>query len=553
MCCLVAAGFLSRRCSVRHDSVPQDAIVTPREDSCVGEVAYARAADGTHLAYRVLDADAEATAQNAIVMVSGGLIPMELFEGDPGFARLLHGLRSIGRLVLFDRRGLGLSDPIVDWERPVLDQWADDLVAVVEASGAQEGVVFAWDGYGVATRFAARHPSRIRMLVLHQPLVIADDLWDEWVTNRLALLRENLGGGRDHFLDEIAPSRAADASFRDWYLHAGRVGASPATAARIWESVFRSRPEDQLLGKVETPTLVLYRGGNVYAPAEAPRLAASRINGAMVVELDGADHFPFLGDVDSVVAEIGDFVTGQRRLPPPQRLLAALVFTDLVASTQRAAVLGDDRWKSVLDRHDAVVRATVGNCGGTVVKTTGDGVLALLPSAGAAVRAAERIRTQLAADGLMVRIGIHIGDIDRRGDDVSGIGVHIAARVMAAAEPGQIAATASVATAVTGQVVVFETLGTQALKGVPGEWELFRLSDRPPREGARQGAQIGRDEREETMEKETESRYVVRLVCCHEALEVVPTGHTSTPVGDWFDCAECGRRQRIAESFWVEP
>jgi class 3 adenylate cyclase len=151
------------------------------------------------------------------------------------------------------------------------------------------------------------------------------------------------------------------------------------------------------------------------------------------------------------------------------------MFTDLVASTERAASLGDTQWKSVLDRHDAVVRAAVGNCGGTVVKTTGDGVLAFLPSAGAAVRAAERIRDQLGADGLAVRIGIHVSDIDRRGDDISGIGVNITARVMAVADSGEIAVTASVPIALAGQVTAIETLGTHQLKGVPGEWELFRL------------------------------------------------------------------------------
>ncbi len=207
------------------------------------------------------------------------------------------------------------------------------------------------------------------------------------------------------------------------------------------------------------------------------RLAASHTPDATVVELDGADYFPFLGDVDAIIAELGDFVVGERRLPPPQRIIAALMFTDLVASTERASLLGDSQWKSVLDRHDRSVRAAVGSCGGTVVKTTGDGVLALLPSAGAAMRAAERIRDTLAADGLAVRIGIHVGDIDRRGDDISGVGVHIAARAMASANSGQIVVTASVLAAVTGQAATFETLGARILKGVPGTWELFRLAN----------------------------------------------------------------------------
>jgi len=441
----------------------------------VSEVEYAKSEDGAHVAYRVFGADVDGGVGNDIVMVTGGLIPMEVFEDDPGFVRLLEGLSALGRVVVFDRRGIGVSDPIVDWERPILDQWADDLSAVVDTSGVHDAVIFAWDGYGIATRFAARHPERLRLLVLHHALMVPDDRWDDWVANRRALIRQNVDGVADDFLAQIAPSRALDASFRDWYARAGRVGASPTTASRIWQSVFNSRPSDQLLEDVQTPTLVLHRRDSAYTPADAVRLAASHIPAATVVELDGADHFPFLGDVDAVLAEIGDFVVGERRLPPPQRIVAALMFTDLVASTERAASLGDSRWKSVLDRHDRSVRAAVGNCGGTVVKTTGDGVLALLPSAGAAIRAAERIRETLASDGLAVRIGIHVGDVDRRGDDISGVGVHIAARAMASADSGQIVGTASVLASVTGQAASFETLGAHKLKGVPGTWELFRL------------------------------------------------------------------------------
>jgi class 3 adenylate cyclase/pimeloyl-ACP methyl ester carboxylesterase len=445
----------------------------------VSEVRYARADDGTHVAFRVLDADAACAPGIDMVMSSGGLIPMEIFDDDPGMVRLLEGLGSLGRVVVFDRRGLGLSDPIVDWGRPILDQWADDLAAVVEASSTHDAVVFGWDGYGVATRFAARHPDRLRLLVLHHPFTVPDDEWDNWVAHRLGLVRDNVGGGQAGFLTQIAPSRASDTSFRDWYARAGRVGASPATATRIWESVFASGPSEQLLEHVETPTLVLHRRDNRYAPANGVRLAASRMPNATVVELDGADHFPFVGDVDTVVAELAHFVVGERRLPPAQRVLAALLFTDLVASTERAASLGDTHWKSVLNRHDLSVSAAVGRCGGTIVKTTGDGVLALLPSAAAAVRASERIRDVLAADGLAVRVGIHVGDLDRRGDDVSGIAVHIAARAMAAADAGQIVVTASVPAAITGQAAVFQTLGPHTLKGVPGEWELFQLVTDP--------------------------------------------------------------------------
>ena len=221
---------------------------------------------------------------------------------------------------------------------------------------------------------------------------------------------------------------------------------------------------------------MLHRRDNQFVNDDVLTLAAERIPHATLVELEGRDHFPFVGDVDALVAEIAEFVVGERRLPAPQRLLSAVMFTDLVGSTERAASLGDEDWKSVLDRHDAAVRTIVGRCGGSVVKTTGDGVLALLPSAGVGLRVATEIRRDLAFEGLDVRIGLHVGDIDRRGDDVSGLAVNIASRVMSKGGAGEIVVTGSVVAAVAGQAVAFEPLGTHELKGIPGAWELFRLA-----------------------------------------------------------------------------
>src|SRR5262245_49231316 len=408
-------------------------------------------------------------------MVSGGVIPLELFEEEPGFARLLDGLRSLGRVVVFDRRGLGLSDPIADWERTIVDQWTDDLAAVVDASRAHAIVLVAWDGFGVGSRYAATHPDRVSALVLYEPVVIADDDWGAWSAYRMQRMRSNVSG-EDDVLTEVAPSRIADRDFRDWYARAGRLGASPSTAPRIWESAMRAHPRDALLEQVVAPTLVLHRRENQFATENVLGLAAERIPHATVVELEGRDHFPFVGDVDALLAEIAAFVVGERRLPPPPRLLSAVLFTDLVDSTARASSLGDDDWKSVLDRHDATIRAAVGRAGGTVVKTTGDGVLALLPSAGGCLRVASAIRRELREEGLDARFGAHVGDIDRRGDDVSGLTVNIASRAMSKAGAGEIVVTASVVAAVAGQAVAFEPLDTQNLKGVPGVWQLFRLT-----------------------------------------------------------------------------
>jgi class 3 adenylate cyclase len=439
------------------------------------DVRYARAADGTHVAYQVLDAEPGVAAVD-IVMVSGGLFPMSVFDGDSGFVRMLDGLRGVGRVVVFDRRGLGLSDPITDWQRPVIEQWADDLDAVVTAADANAPVIFAWDGFGVSTHFAVRAPERVRMLVLMHPLGAPGEHAFDWWRNRRENVMQNLAGEVADFLAHIAPSRATDEAFRAWYDRAGRVGASPTTAQRIWESVFTPDVAPSLLDKVTTPTLILWRRDNQYTPLEFGHMVSAQMPSADLVVLDGGDLFPFTGDVDAVLAEIAAFVVGERRLPAPQRLLAVVMFTDLVGSTERAVSLGDAGWKSLLDQHDAVVRTAVGRAGGTVVKTTGDGVLALLPSAGAALRAATRVRDELATSGLAVYVGLHIGDVDRRGDDVSGLAVNIAARVMAAAGPGEIVVTASVRAAVAGQPVSFEPLGAHSLKGVPDSWELFRVS-----------------------------------------------------------------------------
>jgi class 3 adenylate cyclase len=431
--------------------------------------------DGTHVAYGVLDADPSVGGARDVVMVSIGLIPLELFEEEPGFVRLLDGLRALGRLIVFDRRGLGQSDPIVDWDRGVVDQWTEDLAAVVEASGAREMVLVAWDGFGVGSRYAAMHPGRVSALVLYEPVVVADDEWGSWSARRIERMRANVSGEVD-ILDQVAPSRSDDREFRDWYARAGRLGASPATASRIWESVMSAHPREALLEQVVAPTLVLHRRDNQFATEHVVGLAGERIPHATVVELEGRDHFPFVGDVDALVAEIAAFVVGERRLPPPRRLLGAVLFTDLVGSTRQASSLGDDEWKAVLDRHDATIRAIVGRAGGSVIKTTGDGVLALLPSAASGLRVGSAIRRDLHAEGLDTRIGVHVGDLDRRGDDVSGLAVNIASRAMSKAGAGDIVVTSTVVGAVAGQPITFEPLGAHDLKGVPGTWELFRVA-----------------------------------------------------------------------------
>ena len=376
--------------------------------------------------------------------------------------------------MLFDRRGIGLSDPITDWTRPLVDQWAEDLATIVETACTGAPVVVSLgDLWGPARLFAASHPDALSALVLYEPTgpvgvavlpqVVADHVVAE------AAPAEDLIG-------RVCPSRTDDRGFREWFDAAGRTGASPGIAARIYEP-----PPAECLQRlaeaherISVPTLVLRRPRNRVGSPAPPDPVATAIPHGQRIDLAGQDYHWLGEDVDSMLAEITSFVTGETRLPTPERELCAVVFTDLVGSTERATNIGDARWKSTLDRHDATIEHEVTGNGGVVVKTTGDGVLATLPSADRALRAARAIRTRLGHDGLSVRIGVHVGDVERRGDDVAGIALHIAARVMSLAGPSEVLVTASVPIAATGSHHRFEPIGDHTLRGIPGTWTLFR-------------------------------------------------------------------------------
>jgi class 3 adenylate cyclase len=289
--------------------------------------------------------------------------------------------------------------------------------------------------------------------------------------------------GDDTNVDLIAwsfPTRARDPEFRAWIDRAGRAGASPATAERMVEGIheqLRAHPIEHHL--IRVPTLVLGRPNNQTRPHRVVQRVADAIEGAQIVDLPGDDDLAIGADVDALLAEIARFVTGEVRLPPPTRTLCAVLFTDLVSSTERAADLGDARWARVLDRHDAVARQAVDRGGGRVVKTTGDGVLAVLPTASNALTAAAEIGRSLDHEGLAVRIGIHVAEVEHRDDDIAGLGVHVAARIMGRAEAGEILVSATVPAIVGPGPWVFTDRGRHTLKGVPAEWHLYAAEARP--------------------------------------------------------------------------
>jgi class 3 adenylate cyclase len=427
----------------------------------VSELAYARAGDA-HVAYRVTGEPGRVD----VVMVAGALFPLESLAEDRVAARFIAGLAGFGRLAVFDKRGVGLSDPITDWSRSLQEQWAEDLVAVVDTAGLDRPVVVSWELWGVARFAAALRPDLFASMVLVNPSASTRAFAE-------ALAATPGPGVPTRSIEELAfPSRIADPEFSAWIARAGRAGASPTSASRIWTHLLGYEgsltPPDLAL-----PALVLHNR-ECMQPEESSREVADAIAGASFVQVAGADVYPIAGDVDLLISEISEFVTGAPSLLAPLRQVTAVLFTDLVGSTRRAVDEGDRQWRDLLDVHDRTVRQCVRDHGGRVVKHTGDGVLAVLPAATAALEAAHAIHHRLEEQGLQVRAGIHVGDVDARGDDVSGVAVHVAARILNHADAGETLVSETARLAALGSHQRFTPVSTTELSGIPGEWALHR-------------------------------------------------------------------------------
>ena len=437
------------------------------------EIRYA-VVDGHHIAFRVLTGDPD--GDHDVVMVIGGNFPMDSLPADPLAARLLEGLAGLGRLLVFDRRGIGLSDQITDWDRPLRAQWQEDLAGVIDAAGLRRPTIFSWEGQAVARGYAIDRPDRVERLILWNPGTPLEP--DEWNGEEFRKATQKALEGPS-MSSIVFPERWKDPVFRDWHDAAGRAGASPSQAARIHAANFhhaaaRTNVVDHSL--VSVPTLVLVRtpSGNPFGlPEHFFERPARLIPGASLVNLGDGSHNPFGAGVDDVLAEISRFVTGEVQLPEPDRSLAAVMFTDIVGSTRRATEVGDRRWKALLDRHDEISESATLRHGGELVKSTGDGVLSLFPSTSAAIRAARDIARELASIDLLIRVGIHAGQIDRRGGDVSGLALNIAARIMSTAAADQILA--SDITARITDDVAFTPTGDHQLKDLDGTWTLYEV------------------------------------------------------------------------------
>ncbi len=413
-----------------------------------------------------------------LVYAQGWVTHLEYAWENPDYARFLTRLADFSRLIQFDGRGMGLSDR--DIGPSTLEERVNDIRAVMDAAGSQRAALLGVsEGGYMSVLFAATHPERTTRLVLCG--CYARESWSpDYPWGRTAeyhdawdrALEENWGGPFE--LEHAAPSMAKDEAARSWFGAYLRYSASPG-AAMAASKLNRRVDVREILPSVRVPTLVLHRTGDRwYALAEVQYLA-DRIPGARLVELPGDDHIPWWGDQDSLIGEIQKFLTGSRNQPSAERVLLTVLVTDIVGSTEKAAAMGDVKWRDLLQSHDTAVRREVKNFDGQEINTTGDGFVLAFTGPTRAIQCAQAIRQELENLDLATRAGLHTGECERRGGDLRGIAIHIASRIAATAQPGTIAVSGTVKDLVVGSRIKFSELGKYPLKGLPGEWLLFTV------------------------------------------------------------------------------
>jgi pimeloyl-ACP methyl ester carboxylesterase len=416
-----------------------------------------------------------------LVFVSGWVSHLEAGWDEPLLARFRRRLASFSRLILFDKRGTGMSDRVPDANLPTLEQRMDDVRAVMDAAGSERAALFGHsEGASMAILFAATYPERTAALVTFG--AFACRVWHPdypWAPTReqrqksFDVIQRDWGGEVD--MSDLAPSLAHDDAFRRRLSTYLRLSASPGAALAL-SRMNTEIDVRNILPAIRVPTLILHRTGDLDANIEEGRYIAARIPDAKFLELPGPDHLPWVGDQGEVVDEIEEFLTGIRPAPQPDRMLATVLFTDIVGSTERAASLGDRAWRDVLDQHHASVRRELAHFRGQEITTTGDGFLATFDGPARAVRCAVAIRDRLRESGLEVRAGVHTGECERMGDNIGGLAVHIGSRVAGLAGPGEVLASSTVKDLVAGSGIVFEDRGAYPLKGIPGEWRVFQVA-----------------------------------------------------------------------------
>ncbi len=414
-----------------------------------------------------------------LVLVLGFATHLELQWESPPFARFFERISSFSRLIIFDKRGTGLSDPVT--EVPTLELRIDDVRAVMDAAGSERAVLFGIsEGGPMSVLFAATHPERVTDLVLYGAMGRTTEAPDyPWASPAEALresvaefIAPNWGQHAEGMVELFAPSFADDPQAVEFTARLERSAASPAMVQQIFE-MFLDIDVRAILPTIHIPTLVLHRRGDRVVNRRAGEALAEQIPDARYVELPGIDHLPWAGDSEGVLGEIEEFLTGARSVAEPDRVLATVMFTDIVGSTERAGELGDARWRELLAAHQAAVRRELGQFRGREVKTLGDGYLATFDGPARAIRCGWAIMEAARSHDVEVRIGMHCGEVELMDDDVGGIAVHIAARVGALAAPREVLVTSTVKDLVAGSGIQFEDRGAKQLKGIPDEWRLF--------------------------------------------------------------------------------
>jgi class 3 adenylate cyclase len=438
----------------------------------IPETRYAKKGDA-HIAYQVVG-----DGPLDLVLVSTWFSHVEARWDLPGYVRYLRRLSSFSRLISFDKYGMGLSDPIPSKELPPLEDWMDDVSAVMDAVGIERAAIMGVaEASPMAELFAATYPERTSALVLVSATarISAAPGYEIGappdVQERLISMAEQAWGRRD-LIAAINPSLAGDSAAAEAWGRYFRLSASPATAAAVMRMLFELDVRD-VLPTIRVPTLVVHRQDNPIVTIEQGRYVADQIEGASFVAVPGADYGLAVGDIDVVIDEVEEFLTGSRPAHATDRVLATVLFTDIVDSTRRAVELGDARWRDVLERHDELARTEVARFGGAISDFTGDGLVASFEGPARAVRCALALRDRLRTLGLDIRAGVHTGEVERRSEGMAGIGVHIAARVLALAGAGEVLVSRTVRDLVTGSGLTFVDRGTHALKGVPEEWEIL--------------------------------------------------------------------------------
>lgn len=436
---------------------------------------YARTSEGSYLAYHV-----SGEGPIDLVIPITGSASIELIWEEPSVSGFISRLSSFSRLITFDPRGFGSSGRLDADAVPALQAWKDDIGTVMDAVGSERAAFFSWgDSAGATMFFAAAYPERTTSLVLfnaYARYARSDETpWGlpaEQIRSYVAAIQDLWGTGQ--CIEALAPTMVRSEAGRRHWGRIERLTASPDVLAAATRAVMES-DVTHVLSAIQAPTLVISRQGDRHVRSEHSRHIASRIQGAQFVGLPGDDHLPFAGRTGEVLDEVEAFLTGVRPLPVLDRVLVTVLFTDIVGSTEHVARLGDRHWRESLNRYDEVVQRQLERFRGRYIKTTGDGTLATFDGPGRAIECPRAIAVSVRDLDIEIRAGLHSGEVELRGEDVSGMAVHVAARAAAKAGFSEVLVSSTVKDLVAGAGLEFEDLGAHELKGVPDAWRLFSV------------------------------------------------------------------------------